>query len=145
VVGSGPERFADLPLAVRADLVPDAGAIGGVYTALAGAARDSVLVVACDLPFLHAGLLTHLVDLAAARDGAWIRTPNGVEPLLACYRRRAEGRIRARIDAGQMKLADLTDVLDMAEMNVAEVAQYGPPGRLLANLNTPDDYVQYVR
>jgi hypothetical protein len=30
-------------------------------------------------------------------------------------------------------------------MTIEDVTRFGPPERLLANLNTPDDYVQYVR
>ena len=146
VVGSGPERFADLSLPVYADRIGGAGALGGIYTALEIADREFVLTVACDLPFLEAPLLGRLVEMAAGvRDGAWIRTPRGVEPLIACYRRGARERIRGQIEAGRLKAADLAAVLDVAEMDLGEVARYGSPARLLANVNTPDDYVQYRR
>ena len=68
-------RFADLSLPVHADVIPGAGAMGGVYTALEVATSDRVLVVACDLPFLDELMLGRLVELAAAADGAWVRTP----------------------------------------------------------------------
>jgi molybdopterin-guanine dinucleotide biosynthesis protein A len=145
VVGHDPGRFADLELAVHPDAIANAGAIGGIYTALTVAGPDAVIVVACDMPFLDAGLLHRLGEMSAAHDGAWVRTARGVDPLLACYRRHAAPIIRGEIEAGRLKAGALGAVLKMAEMSLAEVATYGPPERLLANLNSPEDYarVQY--
>jgi molybdopterin-guanine dinucleotide biosynthesis protein A len=142
VVGHDPARFADLGLDVYADVVADAGAMGGIYTALTVADADEVIVVACDMPFLDAALLRRLVQMSADHDGAWIRSPRGVDPLLACYRRRAAEVIRREIDGGRLKVSSLGAVLHMAEMTHDEVALYGPPDRLLANVNSPEDYAR---
>jgi molybdopterin-guanine dinucleotide biosynthesis protein A len=145
VVAPDAARFADLGWRVHPDRIPGAGALGGIYTALEAAAGDPVITVACDLPFLDAGLLARLVELSAGGDGAWVRSPRGVEPLIACYRRSARTAMRAEIEAGRLKAADLGSILRIIEMPIADVARFGPPERLLANVNTPDDYarVQY--
>lgn len=145
IVGSDPERYRDLALPVHADALPGSGALGGIHTALATATSDLVLVVACDMPFLHAGLLEALTMLAAGRDGAWVKTARGVEPLLACYRTSAEPLVRARIHAGLCKASDLSAILDLAEIGPDKLQAFGPVDRLLANVNTPEDYarVQY--
>lgn len=145
VVGHDPRRFGDLDLPVYADAIQGAGVVGGIYTALTIDGPDAVIVVACDMPFLEAGLLRRLVEMSAGRDGAWVRTPQGIDPLLACYRRQAAPIIRGEIDAGRLKATALGTVLQMAEMSIEEVASYGSPARLLANLNSPEDYarVQY--
>ena len=140
VVAGDASRFADLGLPVHADLVPGIGAIGGIYTAVEVATAECVLTVACDLPFLDARLLARLVTLAAGRDGAWVRAARGPEPFLACYQRTARARILARIDAGQLKASELGATLDLAELDEDEVARFGPVERLLANVNTPEDY-----
>lgn len=142
VVGGDPARFADLGVPVHADRIPGAGAIGGIYTALVISPSERVIVVACDLPFLTAPLLQRLVDLAATADGAWIRGPKGVEPLVAVYQRAAEPAVREAIEAGRFKAADLGQVLAMAELPIDAVAAFGPPERLLANVNTPDEYAR---
>jgi molybdopterin-guanine dinucleotide biosynthesis protein A len=71
-----------------------------------------------------------------------VRTPGGVEPLLACYRRDSRTTVRAEIDAGRLKLQDLAARLRMAELDARELARFGPAARLLANINTPDDYAR---
>ena len=145
VVGGEASRFADVGLTVHPDRRPDLGPIGGIATALAVTTADCVLVVACDLPFLSEPLLVALAERARDADGAWIRTARGPEPLLACYRRRAAPVLAARIEAGALALHDLDQSLDMRDITVDELAHFGSPDRLLANVNTPGDYarVQY--
>lgn len=140
VVGEYPGRPADLGLPGHDDLVAGVGAIGGLYTALEIASADLVLVVACDLPFLEASMLEHLCELAATADAAWVRTAAGVEPLVACYRRGVRGKVRAAIDEGRLKLADLSATLEIRELAGTELARFGDPARLLTNVNTPDEY-----
>jgi molybdenum cofactor guanylyltransferase len=140
VVSGDALRFADLGIPAYQDVIPGAGALGGIYTSLEIAAADLVVTVACDLPFLDAGLLGRLVALAAGHDGAWVRTVRGPEPLLACYQRAARQRIRAEIEGGRFKAADLGSALNLAELGETDVARFGPVDRLLANINTPDDY-----
>jgi len=142
VVGHASTSFTALGLAVYPDRIPGAGALGGIYTALSVEGPDAVLVVACDMPFLDAAMLARLVSMSEGHDGAWVRTARGVEPLLACYRRRAASSLRAEIDAGRMKAGAIDRALDMAEMTEDIVAAFGPPERLLTNLNSPADYAR---
>lgn len=142
VVANHTGRFADLQVPVHADVLPGTGALGGLYTALVRATTEFVIVVACDLPFLDAGVLARLIDLAPGADGAWIRTARGVEPFFACYRTSSAPRVRDALDAGQLRAASLGDVLTLAELRESELAAFGPVDRLLANVNSPEDYAR---
>ncbi len=114
--------------------------LGGVYTALLNTPADRVIVVACDMPFLHEGVLARLASLASEADGAWVRTARGVEPLLACYRRQTMAVMRRELDARRLRAGDLDRALNMAALDEAELAQFGPVDRLLLNLNSPEEY-----
>ena len=142
LVGHEPERFADLGLRVVGDRVPGAGALGGIYTALASTTADRVLVIACDMPFLVEPLLQALLAFAESGDGAWVRTGRGPGPLVACYRQSARARIHEAIEAGHLKAADLGLRLTMGELSEQDVSAFGDPDRVLANLNTPEDYAR---
>ena len=142
IVSTQTGRYSDLGLPVHPDRLASCGVLGAIYTALEVASADPVLVVACDLPFLDAGLLTLICERAAGADGAWVRTERGVEPLLACYQRAAAPRLRARIDAGLLKAADIGETLAMIDVTATDVARFGVPDRLLTNVNTPDDYAR---
>jgi molybdopterin-guanine dinucleotide biosynthesis protein A len=145
IVAADRVRYRDLGLPVYPDRVSGAGALGGIYTALEVSGHDAVLVVACDLPYLHSGLLQRLVERSAGADGAWVRSPRGVEPLLACYRRHTAALVRQQIERGHLKAADLGAILRMSEVGLDELEAFGPADRLLTNINTPADYarVQY--
>ena len=142
VVAPHADRFRDLGLEVHPDLTPHIGAIGGLYTALERSPEETVIVVACDQPFLDEDVLRRLVTLADAADGAWLRTPRGLEPLIACYRRQARDAVRRQIDAGQHKLGDLAHVLNMRVLDARDVMTDDAIDRLAANINTPDDYAR---
>jgi molybdopterin-guanine dinucleotide biosynthesis protein A len=140
IVSNDASRFADLGLDVHPDLVPGAGAMGGVYTALEASRADRVVVVACDMPFLDSAVLNRLVDLAAGADAAWVRSASGPEPLLACYRRGARVAVRRAIDGGRLTLADLATELDVRELAADDLTAFGRVEELLANLNSPADH-----
>ncbi len=139
IVASQRERFADLPWRVYPDLLPGTGVLGAILTALEATDADRVLTVACDLPFLHPGLMARLLELATEADGAWVRTPAGTEPLLACYRRHTAPQIRAAIEAGRLKVTLLESTLTFRSIDLPELQTFGEPSRLLANLNSPED------
>lgn len=147
VIAPRAERFADLGLTVHADCVPDAGTMGGVYTALTMATASRVVVVGCDMPFLQLALLEALVARTEGCDGAWVRSSRGVEPLLACYDRRAREAIGRQVANRALAMHELGSVLNLAEIGPEDLLRYGSPDDLLTNINTPADYarVQYRR
>jgi molybdopterin-guanine dinucleotide biosynthesis protein A len=140
VVGHEPARFADLPVRVVPDVIPGAGALGGILTALESTTADRVIVIACDLPFLTEELLRALLRLADDADGAWVETARGPEPLVACYRQSARLPIRTAITDGRLKATDLRDHLTLHALTGATLSALGSPDHLLDNLNTPEDY-----
>src|SRR3970040_2689113 len=56
IVGGPPDRYGDVGVPVVPDLLPDAGPLGGLYTALHGASAR-IIVLACDLPFVSSPFL----------------------------------------------------------------------------------------
>ncbi len=142
---SRPDRFLDLHVPVTTDVIPDAGALGGIHAALCQAAAasptiDRVLVVACDLPNLTVELLTALSDLAREGDGAWIRSHRGPEPLIACYRVHGLPHITAALEAGERRAHALGELLTLGELGPDALAAFGDPDTLTANVNTPEEW-----
>ena len=147
----GGDARAGVPEGVRhvADQVPGCGPLGGLHAALSAARGDAVLVVACDMPFLSAPLLRHLLTLAGganrpdAVDGADIvvpRTERGYHPLCAVYTRACLEPIARRLADGRLKLVGLFDDVRVRVVTAEALAAFGDPDRLLANVNTPLEY-----
>src|SRR5439155_151636 len=53
IVTNTPELYAFLGLPMVADVYPDHGSLGGIYSGLRAAPGDTAFTVACDMPFLH--------------------------------------------------------------------------------------------
>ena len=142
IVANDPDRYRSLGLPIVEDLVPGAGALGGIYTAITVARDTPTLVVACDMPFLSARFLRHLAIAGGEVDVAIPRTAEGYEPLCASYSRGCADPIRRRIDAGALAVLGLLSDVRVREIGPEEIAPYDPDGTLFFNVNTPDDYAR---
>lgn len=142
IVANDPDRYRSLGLPIVEDLVPGAGALGGIYTAITVARDTPTLVVACDMPFLSARFLRHLAIAGREVDVAIPRTAAGYEPLCASYSPGCADPIRRRIDAGALTVLDFLSDVRVREIGPEEIAPYDPDGTLFFNVNTPDDYAR---
>jgi molybdopterin-guanine dinucleotide biosynthesis protein A len=134
-----------------ADRVVECGPLGGLDAALAAARDESVIVLACDMPFVTSDFLAHLVDVAAHECSAGAepvlavvpRTERGYHPLCAVYRRAAAGSVARRLAERRLKMTDLLATLRVRVVEAAEIERFGDRHRLLANVNTPSDLARH--
>lgn len=140
IVGSGRPDVQSDRIHVVADRIPGAGALGGLYTALMDAPTEQVLVIACDMPFLTAPFLTYLVERGRDVDAAVPRDARGPHPLCASYARRIGDHLHRRIAAGNLRVGDALVDLAVRTVGPDELAAFDPDGRLLYNVNTPEEY-----
>jgi molybdopterin-guanine dinucleotide biosynthesis protein A len=144
IIANDPRPYADLGVPVVADAIAGAGPIGGVYTALVDARHERVLVLACDLPFVPAALLERLAAESGSGeevDAVVPRTPRGLEPLCAVYRKACAGRVHARIARGELRMTDLLDTLRVRELGHDALGPYDED-KVFENVNTPHDYAR---
>jgi molybdopterin-guanine dinucleotide biosynthesis protein A len=144
VVTDDHHRFCTSGLQVCDDVLPGAGPLGGLHTALTRSPGRRTLVVAGDLPFLSGAFLRHLAVRAPHADAVVPRNAAGLQPLCAVYDRSCLDAIEARITRGKPRLVELAGALRMTEMGPDEVAAFDPDGMLLFNVNTPADYARAV-
>ena len=144
VVSDDHHRFRTSGLQVCDDLLPGAGPLGGLHTALTRSPSRRTLVVAGDLPFLSAAFLRHLTVRAPRAEAVVPRHASGLQPLCAVYDRSCLDAIEARITRGQLRLVELAGALRTTELGPDEVAAFDPDGMLLFNVNTPADYARAV-
>ena len=137
-VGDTHGSAAAAGLRVVADTIPDAGALGGIYTAIQESPCERTLVVGCDMPFLSEAFLAHLASVDA--DVVMPRSRHGYEPLCAIYGRAAAPGIRARLERGERHAARAPENVRLVEVGPEEIATYDPHGLLFVNVNTPHDY-----
>ena len=124
---------------VIADLVPGAGPLGGIYTAIAASPRPRTLVVAGDLPFLPLPLL-RLLTRPSDADVVVPRSARGYEPLCATWSAAAAEVVRRRIERGALKASLVMEELRVEEIGPELLETCDPHGLLFVNVNTPHDY-----
>jgi molybdopterin-guanine dinucleotide biosynthesis protein A len=131
---------AGLPAPVDAipDARPDHGSLGGLYTALV-AAGGPVLVLACDMPFVTAPFLAHLLEAAPDADAVVPRDAGGLHPLCAVYRPGCLPAFEQALAAGRLTIVDVLPSVRVHEIGPDEVRRFDPDGVLLMNVNRPED------
>lgn len=144
IVSNDPSRFRTSGLRVCADLIPGAGPLGGVYTALVRSPTTRTLVVACDLPFLTTAFLRHLTARARGTAALVPWTAGGPEPLCAMYDQACAEPIRARLARGERRVSDLAHAMRVTRIEPSEVAPFDRDGTLFLNVNTPDDHTRAI-
>ena len=125
---------------VYGDERTERGSLVGLHSALTHC-RAAALVVAWDMPFVSAALLAHLRTVGERAKAAAIPLgPSGPEPLCAYYPRTALANVERQLAAGDLRLTHFVATLTSAVLVPPdEVARFGPPDLLFANVNTPAD------
>jgi molybdenum cofactor guanylyltransferase len=125
---------------------PGRGPAAGILGAAAAYPGRSLLVLACDLPRVPAGLLAAFTALAEAGDWIVPRWDGGLEPLCALYGPAALAALAVRVGQGRFALHDLDREPGLAvrHLETAAIARFGPPAELFLNLNTPIDWERYA-
>ena len=137
-----PDAYAFLGLPSLPDVIPERGALGGLYTALTIANHPLVAVVACDMPFVNPDLLAAqralLVD--TGYDAVIPVTEQGAEPFHAVYRREScLPAVKAALDAGNWRVNSWFENANLFFLSPEEARQYDPLQLAFRNVNTPED------
>ena len=154
VVGSR-ECYADLGLHVIEDAdfgTTDgkgkrAGPLLGIASALISTRTEWNVILACDLPYLTAEWLDWLLARAVASSCQIVmpRTVRGLEPLAAVYRRECAQPIIGALRRGVHKVSDALEQFRIEFVAEGDWANIDPTGRVLYNMNAPEDYQEAQR
>ena len=138
VVTNTPELYAFLRLPMVADVYPDHGSLGGIYSGLR-ASGEIAFTVACDMPFLHPDVVRLVVDRAGEGDVVIPRVGAQLETMHAAYGKACLPPIQERLRAGRFKIVGFFDEVRVVEIGEAEVARFRDPEIAFMNVNTPDE------
>jgi molybdopterin-guanine dinucleotide biosynthesis protein A len=122
------------------DSIPDRiagiGPMGGILSALEHTPDAAWLVVACDMPFLHAETLRFLIAGRAPEKAATCLTRHGrLEPLCALYEPSITPRLRASVAQKEYGLRQV-----LAGLSIERIEVRDPD--VLLNVNAPQEYEQ---
>ena len=142
ITSNQPENYRFLGLTPVADLLPSAGALGGLYTALSVASHPLVAVVACDMPFASRELFRYELNLLKETrvDAVIPRLGRGTEPFHAVYRAEAcLTFIHETLNDGKRRVDAWFSRVNIRYLSPDEMSLYDPDGLAFLNVNTLDE------
>lgn len=133
-----PDIAAAAPVRIVDDAYPGTGPLGGICTGLDAANADRCMAVACDMPLLSHALLSEVLRRSAECDVVMpvLEYP---EPLHAVYARTCIEPMRARLEAGQLKITGFLGAVHVCYMREAECRTFDPDLLSFVNTNTEEE------
>ena len=151
LITNPPPLYAHLGLPMQADIVPNMGTLGGIYTGLTYAANPSVLCVACDMPLLQPQLLSYLTSILGEYDAVvpYVEEKGASAPtfqtLSAVYSKRCLPVINQMLAEGELRVHALYDRIAVRRVEPQEWQPFDPQGLSFLNINTPADFEKAVQ
>ncbi|HEX8180557.1 MAG TPA: molybdenum cofactor guanylyltransferase [Pyrinomonadaceae bacterium] len=136
---------AALSLPIVPDIYAERGALGGLHAALSACRAPWAAVVSCDLPFASSALWQRLATYATDEFDAVapLQADARVQPLCTLYRRAScLAHVEEMLRSGELRPRVLLQRVRTRLVKPDELTDLTDAERLLANINTPDDYRQ---
>lgn len=121
------------------DLIPNHGALGGLYTGLFYSSHFYSFCVACDMPFLNESIIRYLIDQTDGYEAIVPRTEDGLQPLHAIYSKNCLKPIKELMDLGKYKIIDFYPLIKIKIVEESEFIHLDQTRKSFLNINTPQD------
>ena len=144
IVTNEKDQFKNFDSKVYVDLLPDKGALGGLYTGIFFSTFQYSFCVACDMPFIKKSLVQYLMSTTKDEDVIVPRTSDGLQPLHAIYSKSCLEPIKKMIDEGKYKIIDFYHLVRISIVDEKDFLRIDPLRESFINVNTPEELL-YVR
>ena len=145
IVTNQQDIFGDFGSKIYSDLIPDKGALGGLYTGLFFSTFYYSFCVACDMPFIKKSLVQYLIKNIEDEDVILPRTKDGLQPLHAIYSKKCLDPIKSTIDEGKFKIIDIYDLVKVKIVEENGFLSLDPLRESFINVNTPEELCRLGR
>jgi len=142
VVTSHSDTLPGLGVRKVADIYPDKGPLGGIYTGLKAASTRYCVVVGCDMPLLNVALLRHLMDLSPGFDVVLPRVDGNLEPLHAVYSRDCLEVIERALQQNRLQIQRFFHEVKVKYVEDVELSRFDPQHLSYFNVNSESDLVR---
>jgi len=138
VVANDP-RYEALGLRVVRDRWPQGGALGGIATGIGAATHDTVLVAACDMPFLSVDVWRVLLGHAGEGDVVIPKIGGEYETMHALYTKACVPQMARAIAENRLRVISFFDQVRVLAIEEPELRAADPTLRSFTNVNTPEE------
>ena len=142
LITNTPEPYARFGLPMVADVIPESGSLGGIYSGLVHAKTPYCLTLACDMPFVKPRFLHALCELAGEADVVIPKNADDFQTLCAVYSQACREPMLQQIEAGRLKITGFFDRVRVRVVEGEMLLRYDPNDVMFFNANTPEEYAQ---
>jgi molybdopterin-guanine dinucleotide biosynthesis protein A len=145
IITNTPREYDYLQLPMHEDLIKGLGPVGGVYTGLEAISSESAFFVACDMPFLQASLIRHMIEIRGDFDAVVPKVDWKIEPLHAIYTRNCLPAIKELIDKQGYQIIKFFDNVKVRYVKEEEIRSFDPMLKSFLNVNSPRELMDAGR
>lgn len=146
LVTNNPAAYLPWDLHIVTDLFAVRSSLTGIHAGLFYASNPYIFVVACDTPFLRAGLVSCVLESIDNRfDAVMPETAKGREPLCAAYARRCLPAVERSLSRGHFKIQRVFRPERTRKIPETRLRRRDPELVSFFNINTPQDLVAAER
>jgi molybdopterin-guanine dinucleotide biosynthesis protein A len=145
IITNTPQDYAYLRLPMVEDLIKGLGPLGGIFTGLQTMGDKSGFFVACDMPFLSAELIHHMVDVMEDFDVVVPKVDWKIEALHAIYNKRCIPAVKELIDHKEYQIIKLFQSVRVRYLNKEEILGFDPELRSFFNVNRPEELLNVTQ
>lgn len=139
IVTNDPLAYLDQNVTIVTDILPDKGALGGLYTGLFFASHSRAFVCACDMPFIDVKFIEYLIRQGESYDIVSPNAGDGLQPMHSVYDRKCLPAIKRLLDQGKLKITDVYKSVKTLTIRGDIIETFDREKKMFLNVNTLDD------
>ena len=121
------------------------GPLAGLIAGLSAMRAETAFLTSCDVPFLRAAFVRHMLDAVEGRDMAVARVGGFDMVTAAAYRKTSLAAAQSLVESGHRRPRMLIDAVDCRVVAEDEVRTVDPGLVSFRNCNTPEQYAAALR
>ncbi|MHC0036583.1 molybdenum cofactor guanylyltransferase [Pseudoneobacillus sp. C159] len=136
------EAYQFLNMKMTSDIYPGKGPLAGIHAGLKAATHEVNLVVACDMPFVSAGLANMLVERIKEHDAVVPVIAGKMHPLFAVYRKKIISEIESCLKTDSLRMIHLFEKINVRYLTEHDFAEFNDESlaQIFFNMNHPEEY-----
>lgn len=137
IITNTPLEYEQFDVKIAADLIKDAGALGGIYTGIFHASSNHSFAAACDMPFLDKDIILKMLDISMEGYAIVPFANDKFHPLHAVYSKKCLKPMEEAIKSGDLRINNLLKKIRIKK--VEDIFIKEPAMLSLCNVNTMED------
>jgi molybdopterin-guanine dinucleotide biosynthesis protein A len=139
IVANDPLAYLDQNVTIVTDILPDKGALGGLYTGLFFASHSRAFVCACDMPFIAKKFIEYMINQVGSYDIVTPDAGDGWQPMHAIYDKKFLPEMKSMLDQDKLKISYLYKSGRTLTIRGDITDTFDPEKKMFLNVNTYDD------